>query len=78
MNKKKIVFLVPSLAPAGSEKSFLRVVNSIAETNYTVSVIIFSPRLNLLNQLNSAINIYKLNGKTSNPLFLLKVYLRFY
>ncbi|QQS35706.1 MAG: glycosyltransferase [Ignavibacteriales bacterium] len=71
---KTVVFLVPSLAPAGSEQSFLRVANSIAEAGNKVSVIIFSPRLNLLSHLNDNIKVFKLNGKTSNPVFLMKLY----
>lgn len=67
---KKIIFLVPSLGHAGSEKSFLRVANSIKEAGYNVIVIVFSKHLNLENLLNKSIELFLVEGKTSNPIFL--------
>lgn len=71
---KKIAFLVPSLGHAGAEKSFLRVINSIEEDGNEVSVIVFSSHLNLENQLNKKIRLIILNGKTSNPFFLIRLH----
>lgn len=70
---KKIAFLIPSLAQAGSEKSFLYFVNAICENEVDVSVIVFSNMLQYEEQLDKRIRLYKLVGKTSNPFFLLKI-----
>ena len=70
---KKIAFLIPSLAQAGSEKSFLYFVNAICENEVDVSIIVFSNMLQYEGQFDKKVKFYKLNGKTSNPFFLLKI-----
>lgn len=63
MNKKKLLFVIPSLVPGGGEKSLINLLHEINYEKYSVDLLLLNRNGIFLKQLPREVNILELQGK---------------
>lgn len=63
MNKKKIVFVVPSLRMGGAEKNAVNIMNRLDQKKYSIHLLLFEKTGSLLEEINPAIKMKELVSK---------------
>ncbi|MEK3991730.1 glycosyltransferase [Robertmurraya sp. FSL R5-0851] len=62
MKRKKLLFVMPSLAPGGGEKSLINLLHEINYEEYSVDLLLLSRKGIFLKQIPVEVNIFELQG----------------
>lgn len=61
LQKKKILFIVPSLAGGGAERVLMNIITNLDNNKYDISLVLFEKKGHYISSVPSYVNVYDLN-----------------